>query len=45
MEDLIKELLTELKEVKEINQKILDILIFQNSTRKVNLNIDNKMIN
>lgn len=42
MEDLVKELLLEVKEVKKINKKILDVLIFQNSTRKVNLNIDNK---
>ena len=42
MEDLVNELLIEVKELKEVNKKILDILIFQNSTRKVNLNIDNK---
>lgn len=42
MEDLIKELLVEVKEIEEINKKILDILIFQNTRRKVNLNIDNK---
>lgn len=42
MEDLVKELLLEVKKVEEINKKILDVLIFQNSTRKVNLNIDNK---
>ena len=35
------ELIKEVKELKEINQKILDILVFKNSRNRANLNEKN----
>ena len=42
MEKLLEDILFQLKSIEETNKKILDVLIFQNSSRKVSLNINNK---
>lgn len=42
MEKLLEDILFQLKGIEETNKKILDVLIFQNSSRKVSLNINNK---
>lgn len=40
-ENNMDELIKEVKELKEINQKILDILVFKNSRNRANLNEKN----
>lgn len=42
MEELLNDILFQLKNIGETDKKILEVLMFQNSTRKVSLNINNK---